>query len=42
MAKDNFYHQKDSQETIDKYNSLKKELDVEVEKWEMASMEFES
>lgn len=42
MAKDNFYHQKDSQKTIDKYNSLKKELDVEVEKWEMASMEFES
>ncbi len=42
MAKDNFYHQKDSQKTIDKYNSLKKELDVEVEKWEMATMEFES
>jgi ATP-binding cassette subfamily F protein 3 len=42
MAKDNFYHQKDSQKTIDKYNGLKKELDVEVEKWEMATMEFES
>ncbi len=42
MAKDDFYQSKDSQKTLDKYSSLKKELDSEIEKWEMATLEFES
>jgi ATP-binding cassette, subfamily F, member 3 len=42
MAKDNFYSRSDSQKVLDKYNGIKKELEVEMEKWEMATMELES
>lgn len=42
MAKDDFYQNKDSQKILDKYSNLKKELDIEIEKWEMATLEFES
>ncbi len=41
MAKDNFYRRADSQKVLDKYNSVKKELATEVEKWESAMMELE-
>lgn len=41
MAKDNFYTCSDSQKVIDKYNSIKKDLEVEMEKWELATMELE-
>ena len=42
MAKDNFYTRTDSQKILDKYNGIKKELEAEMEKWEMATMEFEN
>ena len=42
MAKDNFYTRSDSQKVLDKYNGIKKELEAEMEKWEMATMELES
>ena len=42
MAKDNFYTRTDSQKILDKYNGIKRELEAEMEKWEMATMEFEN
>ena len=42
MSKDNFYTRSDSQKVLDKYNGIKKELEAEMEKWEMATMELES
>ncbi len=42
MAKDNFYSRSDSQKVLDKYTGIKKELEAEMEKWEMATMELES
>jgi ATP-binding cassette, subfamily F, member 3 len=41
MAKPDFYNRADSQKTLDKYNGLKKELAVEMEKWEEATMALE-
>ena len=38
----NFYTRTDSQKILDKYNGIKKELEAEMEKWEMATMEFEN
>ena len=42
MARDNFYTRTDSQKILDKYNGIKKDLEVEMEKWENATMEFEN
>ena len=42
MAKNNFYTRSDNQKVLDKYNTVKKDLTVEMEKWEMALMELES
>jgi ATP-binding cassette, subfamily F, member 3 len=42
MGKDNFYTRTDSQQVLNKYNTLKTELDTEMEKWEMATMALES
>ena len=41
MAKPDFYNRSDSQKTLDKYNSLKKDVAVEMEKWEEATMALE-
>ena len=41
MAKSDFYRRADSQKVLDKYNTVKKELAAETEKWEAAMMELE-
>lgn len=42
MGKDDFYTRADNQKVLDKYNALKKELESEMEKWELATMELEN
>jgi ATP-binding cassette, subfamily F, member 3 len=42
MSKDDFYNKPDSQNILNQYNDLKKELAGEMDKWESALMEIES
>ncbi len=42
MGAADFYTRADSQKTLDKYDSLKKELEAETEKWESAAMALEA
>ena len=41
MSKSEFYGRPDSQKILDRYNGFKKELEIETEKWEMATMALE-
>jgi ATP-binding cassette, subfamily F, member 3 len=42
MGAADFYNKPDSQKVLDKYNGLKKELTMEMEKWEEATMALEA
>jgi ATP-binding cassette, subfamily F, member 3 len=42
MSADNFYASKDAQKTLSRHTDLKKQLETEMENWEMATMELEA
>ncbi|MDZ7880687.1 MAG: ABC-F family ATP-binding cassette domain-containing protein [Saprospiraceae bacterium] len=42
MSVDNFYASKDAQKTLARHTDLKKQLETEMENWEMATMELEA
>lgn len=42
MAADNFYASKDANKTLAKHTDLKKQLETEMNNWEMATMELEA
>jgi ATP-binding cassette, subfamily F, member 3 len=42
MSVDNFYNSKDAQKTLAQHTNLKKELEIEMSNWEMATMELEA
>ena len=42
MTADNFYNSKDAQKTLANHTNLKKQLETEMENWEMATMELEA
>jgi ATP-binding cassette, subfamily F, member 3 len=42
MSVDNFYNSKDAQKTLAQHANLKKELELEMSNWEMATMELEA
>jgi ATP-binding cassette, subfamily F, member 3 len=42
MAADNFYNSKDAQKTLANHTNLKKQLETEMENWELATMELEA
>lgn len=42
MAKPDFYNAPDAEKEMNRYGSLKEELDIEMERWEEATLELES